>query len=554
MSIFYPVPGGRIVQVTRDGAVGVHVIVDGLRRLAYCPDCGQRSHAVHSRYQRRPADLPACGCSVRLTLRLRRFFCRNAACARRTFVERLPELLAPRVQRTLRLAAAQATVGVSVGAEAGRRLLEALGMPASATTLLRLVRALPLPASGSPRVVGVDDWAMKKGVTYGAILVDLERHRVVDLLADRTAATLAGWLEARPGIEIIARDRSTEFARGASQGAPAAVQVADRWHLLHNAKAMLERWLAGVHGRLRRPPSMGVEAESLGGRAFAYPRTTAELAASAESRSRWQAVYEEVQRRWGAGQSLSAISRAMGLARGTVRRFAQAKSFPIRSVRAPEASILDPHLPWLKEQLAAGADNASSLWRELRERGFVGGPRQVLRWMGQRRASPSKRTPCSRRLVLSGALPSTSSPAALPSPKSLAWLLLRAPETLGAPETLAVARAEQDPEVARVASLTRDFVALVRTSGRERHDAQSPPASIARFEDWLDRAAACGVGAPQTFAAGLHQDGAAVRAALTLPWSSGQAEGQINRLKLLKRQMYGRAGFDLLRRRVLLAH
>ena len=300
MSPFYPVPGCRVVQVTRDGAVGLRVMVDGLHQLAYCPDCGHRSHAVHSRYQRRPADLPSCGCLGRLTLRLRRFFCRNMDCPRRTFAERLPELLDPRVQRTLRLAAAQATVGVRVGAAAGRRLLDALGMPTSATTLSRLVRALPLPAAGSPRVVGVDDWAMKKGATYGAILVDLESHRVVDLLPDRTARTLAGRLEARPGIEVIARDRSTEFARGASQGAPAAVQVADRWHLLHNAKQMLERWPASTAVCDGYPPRALRPRGWEGALSLTRARPPNWLPAP-RVRHVGLAVYEEVQQRRGAG-------------------------------------------------------------------------------------------------------------------------------------------------------------------------------------------------------------------------------------------------------------
>ena len=233
-------------------------------------------------------------------------------------------------------------MGLALGGEAGARLLGRLGMATSATTVLRLVRALSLPAAEVPRVVGVDDWAMKKGVTYGAILVDLEARRVVDLLPDRTAATLAGWLEARPGIEVIARDRSTEFARGASLGAPQAVQVADRWHLLANARQMLERWLAGVHGRLRSlSPAGNRLVEPAGQRVVAFARSAAARAVGVGSKAHWRAIYEEVRRRRAAGQGLRAIGRSMGLARGTVRRFAHAQGFPARAVRAPGPSLLD---------------------------------------------------------------------------------------------------------------------------------------------------------------------------------------------------------------------
>ena len=175
----------------------------------------------------------------------------------KTFAERLPELVAPHARRTVRFAEAQGRAGIALGGEAGARLLGHLAMPTSADTVLRLIRRLPLPEAEAPRVVAVDDWAMRKGRSYGTVVVDLERRRVVDLLADRTSATVAEWLRQRPGVEVIARDRSTEYARAATVGAPRAVQVADRWHLLANMRQALERWLHTVHARLRRLPPAG---------------------------------------------------------------------------------------------------------------------------------------------------------------------------------------------------------------------------------------------------------------------------------------------------------
>jgi hypothetical protein len=228
---------------------------------------------VHSRYDRHLADLPPLGRSVLIHLRVRRFYCRNAACPRQTFVERLPNLMAPFARRTCRLAEAQAQTGAALGGagqgsigesrwntsgggEASRRLLSRLSMPVSADTVLRLVKTLPLPDQPAPRVVGVDDFAKRKGRSYGTIIVDLEQHRVVDLLPDRSAATLASWLRQRPAIEIVARDRSTEYASGIAMGAPAALQVADRWHLLANMRQVVERWFTSVHARLRRLPNV----------------------------------------------------------------------------------------------------------------------------------------------------------------------------------------------------------------------------------------------------------------------------------------------------------
>ena len=553
MNELCPMPGCSIERITPDGPGFLHITAHGTRPGGRCPDCGRASRAVHSRYRRRPADLPSLGRAVGVELGVRRFYCRNAACARRTFAERLPELLGPRARRTRRLAEAQGRVGVALGGEAGARLLGHLAMPASADTVLRLVRGLPPPEPEPPRVVGVDDWAVRKGRTYGTIVVDLERRRTLDLLPDRTATTLAAWLRHRPTIEVIARDRSTEYGRGAATGAPKATQVADRWHLLANVRQMVERWLAGAHARLRRLPVVPPAGEPAARRAHAYPRTRAEAAASADHRARRLAVYEEVRRRHLAGEALLAIGRATGLARGTVRKLAYARSFPERVARSPGPSILDPYLARLEARRAAGCENAMALWRELRALGFAGTHRQVQRWLADRRTAPAKSTPARWRPGRAGATPpgGDGGPAALPSPKELAWLLVRPAARLAAADAATVARVVRDGEAAIVAALACRFTELVRAccvGGRDR-----PEAPLEALETWLGDARACGVPAVETFAAGLEQDGAAVRAALTTPWSNGQTEGRITRLKLLKRQMYGRAGLDLLRRRMLLA-
>ena len=239
MNELCPMPGCRVVTITLDGPNLLHIAAHGTRPGGRCPDCGRASRAVHSRYRRHPADLPSMGRRVHVGLRARRFYCRNARCARRTFAERLPELVAPHARRTARLAEAQGQVGAALGGEAAARLLHRLAMPASPDTVLRLIRGLPLPAPDPPRVVAVDDWALRKGHTYGTIVVDLERRRVIDLLPDRASTTVADWLQQRPGIEVVARDRSTEYARAAAIGAPKAIQVADRWHLLANVRDML---------------------------------------------------------------------------------------------------------------------------------------------------------------------------------------------------------------------------------------------------------------------------------------------------------------------------
>ncbi|AYO86427.1 ISL3-like element ISMex10 family transposase [Methylobacterium brachiatum] len=548
MTQLIPLPGCRLVRVARDGPTALTLVAEAKPDHARCPTCRAISTSVHSRYRRRPADLPASGKAVRLQLEVRRFYCCDPACPRRTFAERFPKLLARHAQRTRRLAGAQARTGLALGGQPAARLLAHLAMPSSATTLLRTIRGVPLPKAPRPCVVGVDDWALRKGRTYGTIVVDLERHRPLDLLPDRSAETWVAWLRRQPQIRLVARDRSTEYARGTTLGAPAAVQVADRWHLLLNTRQMIERWLARVHPRLKLLPPITAPAPSTR-RTRAYPRAPAETLARAAAVGRWEELYDDVRRRRAAGQSLRLINRETGLARATVRKYAFAEGFPRHDGRGPGRSILDPHLDHLHARQAAGCENAMQLWRELRDRGFPGTVKQVRRWLSERRTRPARTTIWRLKTPSPMAQVAPPSPP-LPSPKQLSWHLLREPDDLDADAAAVVARVLQDDEAAKVVGLGRRFCRIVRSRCGA---APAKPGITTAFDAWLSDARACGVRVVESFAVSLAQDGAAVRAGLRLPWSSGQDEGQVNRLKLLKRSMYGRAKLDLLRRRFLLA-
>src|SRR3954471_10287729 len=336
MNLLCPMPGCHVENVDRDGAGGLAISARGAARTGRCPDCHRPSRSVHSRYRRCVADLPSFAATTTVRLEVRRFYCRNPSCPRRTFAELLPDLVRPHARRTSRLSQAQSRVGVALGGEGGARLLTPLSMPASAAPVLRLVKALPVTAPDAPRRIGVDDWAVRKGSTYGTIIVDLDRCRVVDLLPDRSAATLADWLRQRPGIITVARDRSTEYARGASLGAPEAVQVADRWHLLANVRHVVERWLQTAQTRLRRLPSPSTQSHDASvppRRVRAFQRTASERAAGTASRARWKAVYDEVRRRHGSGEPLQVTARAMRLARTRCA-----------STPRPTASRLVPHM------------------------------------------------------------------------------------------------------------------------------------------------------------------------------------------------------------------
>lgn len=230
----------------------VDLVLRSAESEATCPACGQSSHTIHSRYVRTLADLPWAGLSVRIQLHARTFFCHIPTCQRAIFTERLPQRVLPYARRTLRLRQAQRSLGLELGGEAGARTARQQGLPTSPDTLLRLVRQAPARQRAPPRVLGVDDWALRKGQVYGTILVDLEQHQPIALLPDRRADRLAEWLQSHPGVEIISRDRATAYAAGALRGAPNAIHVADRLHLLQNVRAALQRFLERNQALLRQ--------------------------------------------------------------------------------------------------------------------------------------------------------------------------------------------------------------------------------------------------------------------------------------------------------------
>jgi transposase len=437
-----------------------------------------------------------------------------------------------------------------MGGEAGTRLLGQMQVVTSSRTLLRLLRPESEAPSTAVRVLGVDDWAMCKGRTYGTILVDLERQRPVDLLPDRTAATLAAWLQTHPEVEIITRDRSTEYARGASEGAPTALQVADRWHLLQNLRQMLERLLNRLYPQLKQLPAV-VAAEGPTDVQIVQPRVRLRLdpkdkEAIVASRARAQATYRKIQKLRKTGENIRQIARKLGMSRVTVRKYFYAETFPERAKRQATPRLLDAHLPYLELRLQAGCENATQLWRELREQGYSGTSIQVRRWVRHHRQAVARTTPGPYRDAVAAAINDRAKTAKLPelpSYKQLAWLLMQEPETLEASETATLRRICQDVQLAQTYQLAQQFRSMVR-----QRDASM-------LEAWLEACAVSDISDVVTFAAGLRQDYAAVRAALATQWSNGQTEGQAGapraRLKFLKRQMYGRANFDLLRCRVL---
>jgi transposase len=507
----------------------VAIVAEATSSVAECPGCGAPSEHVHSRYTRTVADLPWQGRRVVLRLAVRRFQCRNAACPKRTFTERLPTV-APYAQTTARLAAAHRSIGFALGGEPGARLAGRMAMPASPDTLLRRVRQTDPESAPSPRVLGVDDFAFRRGRTYGTILVDLERRRVVDLLPDREAATLATWLRAHPGIEVITRDRASAYAQAANEAAPGAMQVADRWHLLSNMRDVLERALQRRSTAIRELLAPASEADTAGpaaGGISEHPNDSRDSAA----RARRQERFDEVRRMHGEGPSIRGIAAALGLHYRTVERYVRSDACPDWCPGRRGPSALDPYEAYIRRRLSEGCRKRCQIRRELEALGYRGGrtaARDYVRRLEREMGAPRGMTP-----------PAPPPRAEVPSARRLAVLITSRPADRSAEDRgrLEALRAG-DAAIGSAIDLAERFAALIR--GRD----------AGGLADWLSAAGGSSAAGPRSFARRLRQAEAAVRAGLTVEWSNGPVEGCVNRLKVVKRAMYGRARFELLRARV----
>lgn len=535
----------------------VTLVVAAREPSATCPRCAHRSERIHSRYQRTLLDLPIGPNTVALHVRVRRFRCAKQGCSQRIFAERFTELGQVRARRTHGQQAALEKIGLALGGAAGARLARRIGFPASRSTIIRFVRGASEPCTPTPRVLGVDDWARRRGQTYGTVLVDLERRRPVDLLPERTAEALTNWLAEHPGVEIIARDRAGAYADGARRGAPNAIQVADRFHLAMNVGEALERVLARKHSDLKaaaaRVDQLMAAAESEQMTATVNPpsplpaapeQLTRQKQLKQARRARRLERYEAAIALYEQGWSQRAISRELGIGKNTAKRHIRAGEFPEQAVRKAKPSILAPYEPYLRARWTDGCHNAHSLWEEIRGQGFVGSAPLVRQFVARWRPSPGRSGKAPRRNATAQTppIPPVRRPIHMLSPRQARWLLLHDVDDLRTEDRLYREQLlEGDEELRSARSLTEEFGRIVRVRDR------------LALEPWLGQAEHSGVGEFRQFALVLRRDLGAVEAALTYDWSNGQTEGQINRLKMLKRQMYGRASLGLLRRRFLCA-
>jgi transposase len=465
---------------------------------------------------------------------------------RRIFTERLPNLVAAYGRQTHRLATALRAIGLALGGNAGARLAARLRLPTSPATLLRLVRTAPMPHPPALQAIGIDGWAWRRGHRYGTILVDLQTHRVVDLLPDRSAATVAAWLVQHPTITVVCRNRSDLYADGIRRGTSQAVQVADRFHLVHNLRQALEAFLlnhrpafqaAAVCTAMALTPVDGhVPVMPVSqGRRRSPKSTQQERTARPPRHARWVAIYEAVHALRAQGMPLATIARRLGVSRPTVYAYLRRDTppGPKRPQWRPSAQVLTPFVPYLICRWRESRANSMQLWREIRALGYTHSARTVCRFITRlRRASEAGQAPEAQ------ASPYSRSQGR--SARAVSFIMVCPAAKRSQDAQIYVEQLCQvDAGTARANMLIQAFLTMVRE--RWGHDLQA----------WMAEATHSGIVELARFTRGLQEDLSAVTAGLTPEWSNGVTEGQIHRLTLVKRQGYGRAGFALPRQRVL---
>jgi len=498
-----------------------------------CPVCQCPTSRMHSHYTRKAADLACGGHQVQLILQVRKFFCTNPDCSRKIFAERLTAFLPPWARVTTRLGEQIEAIGLASCGRLGVRLGSRLRIETSRTSILRRVMKLATKTTDKVVHLGVDDFSFRRGRTFGTVLVDLERHQIVDLLPDRQKESAAAWMKTHPEITHVSRDRSSEYASAVSTGAPQAIQVADRFHVAKNLSEAVQQLLARVLLEMKTA-SQGAEAatQAPGDRLLPIEewRPAQEESVKqtiATRRAERQERYQQVLALCEQGLTSQEIAGRLGMKARTVREWLHKGVAPDTRPRRKYRSEFDLYAPYVLKRWQEGERSGRQLWREVRFQGYGGSERMVYRFLETLKTTEIVTSAGTTRL------PHYTSTAAV-------WLFMRRPEHLDEiqREDLAAFRLAH-ASLNTTYQFVQDFLEMMRRREGER------------LHVWLAQVHESGLAELQSFAQGVEQDKAAVQAGLTLPLSNGQVEGQVTKIKLIKRMMYGRAEFPLLRQRVL---
>ncbi|MFT4760563.1 MAG: transposase [Paraglaciecola sp.] len=498
-----------------------------------CPACKCSSSKQHSYYIRQLSDVAWAGVPTTLNLKVHKFFCESTNCQQKIFTERI-EGLPSYARRTNRQKAQLEAIGLRTGANEGTCLCKRLGIKVSSSTILKILHQIAPPCFKAPKVLEVDDWAFRKGHVYGTILVDLEEHKPIDLLPDREAETLEKWLKEHPGVEIISRDRASAYSIGAKNGAPDAIEVADRWHLLKNMTDALKRMMY-KHNKINQEIALSIAEKNravIQSERKAIMETNLQLILPSTEKKESTLQYEEtfklVKDLQNKGLSRRAIAQQLNISRVTVNKYFHFEKYPKRTKSETSKSTVAKFDGYIQKIVSKGEYSIQQLWEDLQEKGFKGNAAAIRRYM-------NKHFPKEKKAEQLPALE-----VKLYSPKRLGYLLIREKEKLKEKE---IEYLEQLFVACPQAQLANQLALRFRNMIVNR--------KAENLETWIKDTIVSGTEVLKSFAQNLNRNFDAVYNACSLEWSNGQVEGQVNRLKNIKRQMYGRASFELLKKVVL---
>lgn len=500
----------------------VTIFMKSRKKTQSCPLCSVLSTKLHSYYYRIFRDLPVLDNKVLIKLKCRKFYCENNTCNRKIFVEPLNNAFSKYGRTTNRLSRKLLNIALLVGGNMGAKLSNTLNIATSSSTFIRLIHKQKMPQDFEADTVGIDDWAYNKGRNYGTAIIDLNSRKIIDLLPDRESKTVEDWFKQRPYIKTVTRDRFARYAKGVSNGAPQADQIADRWHLIKNMGDALNKLLERTRQNMK--PQLVIKAMEANENLEIGNQTL--MKSSFGNTPKRFSQLQQIREYYKDGVPIRTIARLVGASRNTVKKYLHLNEPP---PKIPFRSNLTKYVDYLKSRLREDPNvKIIDLWNEVKERGYKGCKSVFYEHL--RGYQKGKHYPT----ISSSSIPYWSA-------RKVSLLLYQKPDQLSIEDRELITMLKDRSEDIKSASLyvSRFRKILENKCGEE-------------LMCWIDEISRTNLKELKSFAKGLLSDITAVTNAVSLSWNNGQVEGQINKLKTVKRQMYGRAGFNLIRKRLVL--
>ena len=524
---------GLLVQNIEQSDGVFHVYATSSSEEGTCPYCGHKSKKVHSRYVRVIHDLSILGHRVIIYLGVRKFFCHNHKCDKATFAEQPGTEVFRYRRRTCRCEVAVARQGISTSSNSASRLLSLLGIPVSSSTVLRDLHRLCPSSYEDVREIGVDDWAWRKGVTYGSIVIDLKEGRPIDLLGDRETDSFREWMQCHGQVELVSRDRSTDYSSAIAALDKPVTEVADKFHLVKNIYDRFGKLIAEHYDDYRRAVRKIEEVEE------AFHETAAGKTPKPQNTDSRDIMFKEVKELQSKGFKPTTISKKLGIARQTATKYCRMERLPARN-----SKLRNPYYRYDKyvEQECAKGKSMSSIFEEIKSQGFSGSLTPFYdhyKYLsnGYRGYGPNRRKPATKNSPKderSELVPIKALTAMIDKAIRQKDMTEEETATLGILNTLGWFR--------EMYNATERFYAIITGS------------DTTELIRWMKKYWKTSIATLKTFILGIMKDYKAVRNTIKLNVTNGITEGYVNKLKAVKRLMYGRAGIELLKNKLVLEH